>query len=102
MSKTTAHLVVVLFGCLALLLPSVAQAEGYTYDLVLQAKLENGQKIDLPGFPITDFPECLYQKKRVQIGRKFPRGTIVTPGGNTPSGTITGARCVQRLPKMGE
>jgi hypothetical protein len=90
------------FACLALLWPVAAEAQQFTYDLVLTAKLENGRQVDMPGFPITDFFECLHQKKKTQIGRKFGRGLLVDANGKSLGGTIIGARCVQRIPKMGQ
>jgi hypothetical protein len=85
----------------SLLLPLATQAQEFTYNLVLTAKLENGRTIDLPAFPISDLMHCLREKKKTEIGRKFPRGVIVTPDGKSPSGTIVAARCEERPTKMG-
>ena len=88
-----------LLACLAFCLPSAALAQDYTCDLVLTAKLQTGEVVDLPGFPYVDYFDCVRARDKTQIGRKFPSGTIVSADGKSPSGTIVSARCVQRLPK---
>ena len=96
MTKTISAAQLILVGVMALT-PSAVLAEGFTYSLVLQAKLTNGRLIDLPGLPMTDLLDCNYAKQKTQIGRKFQPGLIVTPDGKSPAGTIVGARCVARV-----
>jgi len=100
--------------CLAALLASVfcafsgnalagnPPADGFTYDLILIERMETGQVVDMPGFPMTDANSCWYAKDRVQIGRKIPRGTLIDANGRSYAGIIIGARCDERYRKMGE
>ena len=102
MSKTTRFLLGACVLGLTIGLPAAARAEGGDYDLMVMHKFEDGSLAEMPFNLAIDFFDCLHAKKKIQIGRKFPRGLLIGADGRSLGGTIIGARCVQRIPKMGQ
>lgn len=102
MSKITSVLLSACFFGVTIVLPTAVLAEGGDYDLMVMHKFEDGSLAEVPFNLAIDFFDCLQAKKKVQIGRKFPRGLLIGADGRSLGGTIIGARCVQRIPKMGQ
>jgi hypothetical protein len=76
------------------LFPAAALAKGgFQHQLYWILELETGKTIDMP-FLSFERAECLREAKRVEIGRKIPRGMLVFPGGKTYAATMIGAKCV--------
>ena len=101
MGKTIGFLIGALFASIGVGLPTAALAAN-DYDLMVMHLLDDGQQGEMPNYLGIDFFDCLHAKKKVQIGRKFPPGLLIGADGKSPGGTIIGARCVQRIPKMGQ
>ncbi|MET3899975.1 hypothetical protein ABIB57_003938 [Devosia sp. UYZn731] len=83
-------------GALLACIPTLAIADDQ-YDMEWTIVSETGQQGEMP-FPAGDgtYSSCLQEKRNYVLPKKLPRGTIVSPDGNSYEWTITAVACKRR------
>jgi hypothetical protein len=85
-------------ACLAVLVPALACADEYVYELILTNISDTGEIFEMPGLPY-DLMTCKQLKKKIVIGEKLPPGLIIFADGSSPGFTRIAARCEAVLHK---